>query len=78
MGVVRFKAGDKQGAIANYNQAIKLNPNRAEIYYNRGITYRFLGDNQYAINDFTKVLQLNPRVVDAYTQRGIVLSLIHI
>ncbi|MFM6911208.1 MAG: tetratricopeptide repeat protein, partial [Dolichospermum sp.] len=35
-GVVRKELGDKQGAIDDYNQAIKINPNLAQAYYNRG------------------------------------------
>ncbi|WP_242056152.1 tetratricopeptide repeat protein [Nostoc flagelliforme] len=29
--------GDLQGALVDFNQAIKINPNFANTYYNRGI-----------------------------------------
>lgn len=32
----KYKKGDFQGAIADYNQALRLNPNDAEAYLNRG------------------------------------------
>ena len=37
------------GAIADYNQAIKINPNLAQVYNNRGFTRAELGDKQAAI-----------------------------
>ncbi|MFM5961315.1 MAG: tetratricopeptide repeat protein, partial [Dolichospermum sp.] len=37
-GNVRNDLGDKQGAIDDFNQAIKINPNDANAYINRGFT----------------------------------------
>ncbi|MBW4575086.1 MAG: trypsin-like peptidase domain-containing protein, partial [Aphanothece sp. CMT-3BRIN-NPC111] len=36
-GVDKAERGDYQGAIADYNQALQLNPNFAEAYNNRGL-----------------------------------------
>ncbi|WP_137666513.1 tetratricopeptide repeat protein, partial [Sphaerospermopsis reniformis] len=44
--------GDKQGAIDDYNQAIKINPNYANAYIGRGNVRDDLGDKQGAIKDF--------------------------
>ncbi|MDD1437760.1 tetratricopeptide repeat protein, partial [Dolichospermum sp. ST_sed10] len=46
--------GDKQGAIQDYNLAIKINPNLAEAYIGRGIVRSELGDNQGAIDDYNQ------------------------
>ena len=47
--------GDYQGAIAAYTQAIKLNPNFAEAYHNRGIILTGqLKDYRGAIADFNR------------------------
>ena len=35
-GNAYYKVGDYEGAIDNYNQAIKLNPKDAQAYLNRG------------------------------------------
>ncbi|TRU98479.1 MAG: tetratricopeptide repeat protein, partial [Microcystis wesenbergii Mw_QC_S_20081001_S30D] len=40
--------GDKQGAIADYNQAIKLKPDYAYAYFIRGLAKYDLGDKQGA------------------------------
>ncbi|MBO1062429.1 MAG: serine protease, partial [Aphanizomenon flos-aquae CP01] len=45
-GIVRDELGDKQGAIDDYTQAIKINPNLAQAYNNRGIVRNELGDKQ--------------------------------
>ncbi|PMB48039.1 hypothetical protein CEN41_02445 [Fischerella thermalis CCMEE 5330] len=67
--------GDKQGAIADYTSAIKINPNYAKAYNNRGNARRLLGDKQGAIADFNTALKINPNLAQAYGQRGIVRAL---
>jgi tetratricopeptide (TPR) repeat protein len=63
---------DYRGAIADYNQAIKINPNYANIYYNRGVTRYELGDKQGAIADYNQALKINPNLAEAYANRGVV------
>jgi tetratricopeptide (TPR) repeat protein len=46
------------GAIADYDQAIRLNPNDAAAYLGRGGTRYLLGDKQGAIADFQKAADL--------------------
>jgi tetratricopeptide (TPR) repeat protein len=57
-GVIRSELGDKRGAIANYDQAIKLNPNLADAYYKRGLVQSELGNKKAAIADFQKAANL--------------------
>jgi tetratricopeptide (TPR) repeat protein len=58
-GVNRYKLGDNQGAIADYDQVIRMNPNYAKAYYNRGIARAALGNNQGAIADLQKAASLH-------------------
>lgn len=51
-GNARFDLRDLQGAIVDFNQAIKINPNSANTYYNRGIARSELRDKQRAITDY--------------------------
>ncbi|PLZ90022.1 hypothetical protein CEN44_11785 [Fischerella muscicola CCMEE 5323] len=50
--------GDPKGAIADYNSAIKINPNFAQVYYNRGLARIVTGDKQGGIADLQKTAQL--------------------
>jgi tetratricopeptide (TPR) repeat protein len=71
-GVAKFELGDKQGAILDYNRAIKLDPQDTFAYYNRGVAKFELGDKQGAILDFDRVLAINPQDAEAYSNRGTV------
>jgi len=62
--------GDKQGAIADYNQAITINPKLDEAYNNRGVAKSDLGDKQGAIADYTQAIAINPQDAEAYNNRG--------
>jgi tetratricopeptide (TPR) repeat protein len=46
--------GDKQGAIDDLNKAIKLNPNDADAYYNRGDVRFEMGDEQGGTEDYNQ------------------------
>ena len=63
---------DYQGAIADYNQAIKLKPDYADAYINRGNSKRKSGDYQGAIADYNQAITLNPDDDLAYNNRGFV------
>jgi tetratricopeptide (TPR) repeat protein/S1-C subfamily serine protease len=69
-GIVRNELGDKQGAIDDFNQAIKINPNLAEAYSNRGTVRDDLGDKQGAIDDYNQAIKINPNYALAYNNRG--------
>jgi tetratricopeptide (TPR) repeat protein len=57
-------------AIADYDQGLKLQPDDAEAYNNRGSAYN--GKSQYdrAIADFDQALKLKPDLAEAYNNRG--------
>ncbi|WP_341532336.1 tetratricopeptide repeat protein (plasmid) [Nostoc sp. UHCC 0302] len=67
----KYKKGDFRGAITDYNQAIKINPNYANAYYNRGIARDDLADLQGAIADYNQAIKINPNLAEAYINRGI-------
>jgi tetratricopeptide (TPR) repeat protein len=60
-GFTFTETGDFDSAIADYNEAIRLDPNYADAYYNRGLIYFFrMDDPDRAITDFKAVLRIDP------------------
>jgi tetratricopeptide (TPR) repeat protein len=71
-GNSKRESGDNQGAITDYNQAIKLKPDFAGAYNNRGFAKDDLKDYQGAIADYTESIRLkNPELHLPYNNRGI-------
>ena len=59
-GVKLFERGQADEALAEYNEAIRLDPNFAVAYFNRGQTYFVLGQPQQAVQDYAEAIRLNP------------------
>lgn len=66
----RWDLGDCEGAIADYTQAIKTNPQDSQAYYLRGSAKYDLGDILEAVEDYNKAININPQYADAYYYRG--------
>ena len=62
--------GDYDSALANFNQAIQLDPKLAEAYENRGSVYDSKGDHARAIADYDEALKLNPKLDSATSRRA--------
>jgi tetratricopeptide (TPR) repeat protein len=70
-GIAYDDKGDHDRAMADYNQAISLDPKDASHYFNRGNAYQDKDDDQHAIADYTKAIALDPKLARAYVKRGI-------
>jgi tetratricopeptide (TPR) repeat protein len=67
-----FEKGNHKEAIAETNKAIKLAPDFAGAYFNRGSIYLFgLKDYPKAVADFDRALEIDPQYVPAYNGRGV-------
>lgn len=62
---------DPVATIARYTEAIRLNPNNADAYRDRGLAYRANGFWNEAIADFAEAIRLNPNDTRAYIHRGL-------
>jgi tetratricopeptide (TPR) repeat protein len=69
-GIEKAKNGDLDGAIADFNRAIELNPNDDAPYYNRAQARRLKKDTAGAIADYTRAIELGCKNPAAYNNRG--------
>jgi len=70
-GVLYEAAGDKDAAIGDYTEAIKLDPSDPDVFNNRGQAYDSKGEPDLAIADYSQSIRLsrdNPR---AFFNRGL-------
>lgn len=56
-------------AIADYSEAIRLQPLAAPFYLHRGMAYRAKGDRPRALADFTRAVRLDPTLKIALAHR---------
>jgi tetratricopeptide (TPR) repeat protein len=71
-GTAKAQLYDPQGAIADYDTAIGLNPRLLLAYNNRGNLRQHLGDIDGAVADFSKVLEIDSHSAIAYNNRAII------
>ena len=69
-GIIKSLSGNYNGAIADYNMAIRIKPNY-ESYCARGLAKINLGKHLVAIIDFDKAIKIKPEAFAAYYYRGL-------
>jgi tetratricopeptide (TPR) repeat protein len=69
-GVERKRAGDLAGALADYSEAVRLNPGDPFAYNNRANVRRDMGDLPGAIADYGEALRVDPGYTAGYVNRG--------
>lgn len=63
--------GEHDRAIADCDEAVRLDPNSAAVYYNRAIAYDDKGDHAHAITDYSEAIWLDAKFALAYYRRGL-------
>lgn len=69
-GSIRMKTGNLAGALADYTEAIRLDPTEVDYWLNRGIVKEQSNDVKGAIADYKKVLQLKPDYEKGWLNHG--------
>ena len=69
-GLEKHNSGNYQSAIADYNEAIRLDPNLVYAYNGRGHAKRRINDFRGAITDYNEAIRLDPNLAYAYNGRG--------
>jgi tetratricopeptide (TPR) repeat protein len=69
-GYAYFVKGDSDRAIADYSEAIRIDPQDALVYLRRGLAYHNKGDYDLAIADYSEAIRIDPQYAVAYFNRG--------
>ncbi len=69
-GMEQRKLREFEEAIAAFEEAIELDRENPEAWYNRGLTWGHMGEYKRAINDINRALSINREYSDAYNARG--------
>ena len=69
-GVSYSQLGDYTRAIFDMDEAIRLNPDRAESYVDRGSPLAFVGDFERAQRDYARAIDLDRDSIRAYVNRA--------
>ncbi|QDZ39144.1 tetratricopeptide repeat protein [Euhalothece natronophila Z-M001] len=70
-GIARKEIGDIEGAIADFNEAIRSQPDDDFAYLQRGLIRKDQLNFDDAIADYTEAIRLNPDYTEAYYERGL-------
>jgi len=70
-GVEYEKKREFDKAIADHDQAIKVDPKNPLAYNNRGNAYAAKQDFAHAVADYDAAIKLNPKYAEAYYNRGL-------
>ena len=69
-GNLKYKAGNLQGALTDYTEAMKIQAGHPEAYMNRGTVKHDMGDFQGAMADYNQALQIDPNNAKVLYGRG--------
>jgi tetratricopeptide (TPR) repeat protein len=73
-GRIALRHGDYRRAIADFDEAVQLNPSRASLYRDRGLAHRQNGEPELAIADYDQAIALDPKLAAPYYDRGVALA----
>ncbi len=62
--------GEYEKAIADYDEVIRLNPNIARSYFDRGYARSKIAKREEAIRDYSKAIEIDPKHATAFNNRG--------
>src|SRR5690606_4020142 len=70
-GNEKLQKNDYKSARTFYEEALKVDPNFADAYYNRGLTLKMTADYEQAIQDFTQAISLKEDYAEDDYQRSL-------
>lgn len=73
-GRIALRHGDIGRAIADFDEAVRLDPNRAAVFRDRALAHRQNGELEAAIADYDQAIALDPSHAAPYHDRGLALA----
>jgi eukaryotic-like serine/threonine-protein kinase len=71
-GIEKYNLNDIEGALADYNKAIEIDPKNSNAYNNRGnLRTDKLNDTKGALADYNKAIEIDPQNAYPYYNRGL-------
>ena len=70
LGITYDKLGMYEEAIAELNEALRLNPGYIEVHNNLAVTYDKMGKRDEAVGELQEALRLNPGYTEAHNNLG--------
>src|SRR5882724_11814199 len=70
-GLAREEKGDVKGAMADYDEAIRLDPRSTNARLFRSSLFRNAANHDRAIDDLSEAIRIDPNVALFYTRRGL-------
>jgi tetratricopeptide (TPR) repeat protein len=71
LGLVHLKLGNYDQAIANYDAALKIDPNYASALYGRGTAKLKKGDNSGGNSDIASAKAIQSNIADRFVAFGV-------
>ena len=65
LGLAYHYLDQEDKSLAAYDKALVLDPNYAEVYYNKGVSLKYMGDIKEAGVYYWRAIELNPRMHSA-------------
>ncbi|MCI0617258.1 sulfatase-like hydrolase/transferase [bacterium] len=72
LGEINFGAGEILPAERNFEEAIKMNPQREDLHYNLAQIYEVKGDIPSAVEAYKKEIEVAPKNLKAYNNLGLI------
>jgi len=73
-GVSHLNTGKPEEALADFNRAVKINPELADGYLGRANTLNTMGKYNKSLEDYDRAIAIKPDLANAYVNRGIAYS----
>jgi tetratricopeptide (TPR) repeat protein len=71
-GIQHMFQREYAAAVQEFSAAIKIEPERAELYCKRGSAFELLGEHEMALADYERALTRDGRMMEVYLRRGTV------